>query len=295
MTDSDLVKAEDMNSIASYLKDENTSCEGEVTVTNINGNYRYTSILDCGENSYQTKKLLDYINDYVTPVTSGNGLYELNNELVYRGDDVDNYIKLGDITYRIVKYTDGKPVIIYTGKEYSSVWDDRYNIEREDTSGINDYKVSRIKEYLNNLYDGSTFLSKENKLLVTQHDLAIGKRSNADNDKTGSLEKSEIIEGEYVGLLPLNDYLNASLDANCTQTDSRSCFNYNYLSKYKYNWWTMTANSKSTYKTYRINGSGSANATMTNGNGYVRPVLYLASDTIYVLGNGSKNNPFIVR
>ena len=40
LTDKTLEKNELMNSIASYLKDDDTACTGEVKVTNINGSYR---------------------------------------------------------------------------------------------------------------------------------------------------------------------------------------------------------------------------------------------------------------
>lgn len=293
ISDSDLVAAEEMKSIAEYLKDENTTCQGKVTVTNINGKYRYVTYLNCGEGKHQTKKFIDYINETVPIVETGNGLYNLNNELVYRGDQVNNYIKFSGKIYRIVKFTDEHPVIIYTEKLESRVWDNRYNIEKEDNSGINDYSVSRIRDYLNELYQGNTLISEENKLLVTAHNLGIGKRNSKDTDKTGVLENSVILENQYIGLLQMNDFLNASLDTNCTNTTSPSCSNYNYLAKYLYNWWTITASNANSYRVFRIESR--ANVTSCSSNGYIRPVLYLAKDALYVSGNGSKDNPYIIK
>ena len=43
-----LVKNNNMDTIASYTKNDVT-CDGEVTVTNINGDYRYATTLDCGK------------------------------------------------------------------------------------------------------------------------------------------------------------------------------------------------------------------------------------------------------
>lgn len=295
LTDDTLVKNEEMNSIASYLKDDDNSCTGEVTVTNINGDYRYTAMLDCGE-VYKSENFMDYVKENVSVVTSGDGLYELNDELVYRGENVNNYIKLGGKTYRIVKFTDGRPVIIYTDKSSSTEWDDRYNTEKEENTGINNYEVSRMRDYLNSLYENNgedAILTKSARLLVTQYDLAIGKRNDSDTDKTGATEKAKVLTEQYIGLLPISDFLNASLDANCTNTVSKSCSNYNYLSKYKYTWWTITASSENTYRVYRINDEASdANASST---AYVRPVFYLAKDAIYVSGDGSKANPFIIK
>lgn len=288
----DLVSSEEMKPISFYLKDESISCSGNVNVTNVNGEYRYVPVLDCNE-LYKTKKFTDYIQKNVPVVTSGNGLYNLNDELVYRGDTVDNYLKFSNKLYRIVKFSNGQPVIIYTEKLESRVWDNRYNIDKESTLGINDYSVSRIREYLDNLYKGTTLVKVQDKLMVAGHNLEIGRRRNSDVDKTGSLEKAAVMENQFIGLLPIYDFLNASLDVNCKATTSASCMNYNYLSKYKYTWWTTTASSVNSYKIYRIGKS--ASLTSANSSAYVRPVLYLAKDALYVSGNGSKENPYIVK
>lgn len=293
ISDNDLVAAEEMKSIAEYLKDENTTCQGKVIVTNINGDYRYVPFLDCGNKKHQVKKFIDYITENVPTVESGNGLYSINNELVYRGDNVNNYITFSGKTYRIVKFVEEQPVIIYTEKLETTVWDDRYSVEQQNNSGINDYTVSRIRDYLNNLYKGTTLIKDEDKLLVTAHNLAIGKRKNDDTDKTGALENSIILENQYVGLLPLYDFLNASLDNNCTTSNAPSCANYNYLAKFKYNWWTMTASSANSFRVFRVDSK--ASVTTASSSGYVRPVLYLAKDTIYVSGNGTKDSPYVVK
>lgn len=292
LTESDLVAAEEMKSISEYLKEESTSCEGKVSVTNINGTYRYTPSLNCGA-KYNSQTLIDYIKSNVQVVENGNGLYNLNDELVYRGDNVKNYLKFSGKMYRIVKFSDNQPVIILAEKLETMNWDNRYNIEKKDTSGINDYSVSRVKEYLDNLYKGNKFITTNDKTLVTAHSLAIGKRSDSETDKTGNIEKSAIIENQFIGLLPMYDYLNASLDSNCTTTTSPSCVNYNYLTKFSYNWWTMTGTSTNTYRVYRVN----KNATLTpaSSNAYVRPVLYLAKDSLYVSGNGTSEQPYQVK
>ena len=295
ITDETLIKSNYMDTILSYTKEKNVTCDGKVTVTNINGNYRYTSLLDCG-NTYQTKYLTEQIKDNEQIVTEGNGLYNLNNELVYRGEYVNNYLKLSGRIYRIVKIKDGRPVIILTDTSDSVVWDNRYNIQTDNSTGFNDYEKSRMRTYLDNLYKAESegaLLTKTAKLLVTSHDLPIGRRVNADTDKTGTLENAKVLTNQYIGLLPISDFLNASTDVNCTETTSKSCINENYLSKYKYTWWTITANSNTTNKVYVVNGI--AHTSTANSTAYIRPVLYLAKDTIYVSGNGTKNNPYLIK
>lgn len=299
ITDSMLVEAELMKDIDSYIKNEQTSCSGSVVVTNINdGSYRYVPNLDCGEKYYKTTTFMDYINKNVGMVESGNGLYEMNGELVYRGDNVNNYIKLSNKTYRIVKFVDNHPVLIYTEKSEPISWDDRYNVQRDDISGINEYDVSRIREYLNDLYNSTgkeAFFTDNDKLMIVQYDLAIGKRSASDVDNSGALEKSKILTNQYIGLLPISDFINASTDINCVSVESKACANYNYLSKFIYNWWTVTASTENTYKVFRVANKSVPRAETASTMGYARPVIYLANDIRYVSGDGSLDNPYVIK
>lgn len=297
VSDKTLVKYDLMKDIDSYLK--KGTCDGEVTVTNINGSdYRYAATLDCRDD-YQTQTLVDYINDTVDIVNNGEGLYELNNSLVYRGENVDNYLEINGNTYRIVKFVDGHPVVILTELIESISWDDHYNIITDDNSGINDYDKSKIQSYLTNMYEETgeeALFTNKTRLLLTSYDVAIGKRCNADTDKTGNLENAIALSDQYIGLLPLSDFLNASLDENCTNTNSKSCANYNYLSKFKYSWWTATANSKNTYKVYLVDeNSKNAMTAKASDKAYVRPIFYLATDTIYISGDGSNDNPYKIK
>ena len=217
----------------------------------------------------------------------------MNDELVYRGDSVNNYIQFDNHTYRIVKFSNDSASIIYTERLSSAVWDDRYNAQKKDLVGINDYSVSRIKETVDDFYQKD--ITSNGKMLIVAHSLNIGKRSNDDTDKTLGLEKSAIIENQFVGLLSLGDYLNASLDSNCTTSVSVSCMNYNYLSKFRLPWWTITGVNENTYQVYRIAERGSADDVSASGKGYIRPVLVLSKDALYVSGTGTKADPYIVK
>ena len=292
-----LVNAKEMNSINSYLKDDTLSCNGNVTITNINNTYRYTPNLDCGE-KYKTKKWIDYLKENNPIVEKGNGLYKLNEEFVFRGDNINNYLKLSGKLYRIVKLTNDETVIIYSEKTETTTWDNRYNKEKDATIGINDYSVSKIRDYLNNLYNNSnTIINKtssfKNNKLIIAHNINFGKRNQDDTDKTGQLERATVLENQFIGLLPLNDYMNASLDQNCTTTTNQSCMNYNYLTDYQYQWWTLTADKSNTYKVYKI--IDSVYTTNAANSAYIRPVFHLAKDAIYVSGDGTQGNPYIVK
>ena len=150
-----------------------------------------------------------------------------------------------------------------------------------------------MKDTLTSLYEGNTLISENNKLLVASHSLPIGKRNSNDTDKSGALENSTILENQFISLLPVYDFLNASLDKNCNSTTAESCTNYNYLAKYKFNWWLITTSSKNSHQVFKVGNSISI-ATASSSN-YLRPVIYLNNDAMYVKGDGSKENPYIVK
>ena len=93
---------------------KNVSCTGKVVVQKVNNKYIYTPYLDCG-NSYKTEELYKAIKNKNKVVTSGNGLYEMNGEYVFRGDTVNNYVKLSKGLFRIVKITSDNKILLICG------------------------------------------------------------------------------------------------------------------------------------------------------------------------------------
>lgn len=294
-TDSALTSAgylESMNKLTEKMK--GVSCTATVMVSYAGGDYRYTPLLDCGKD-YSSKTLASYIKDNEERVFDGSGLYDLNGELVYRGEEPNNYVKFANKQWRIVKIVDDQAILILDEKYIRVVWDDRYNAEKNTYDGINDYAVSRIKDSLTDMYADGDLFSKDAKGLLANHTLYVGKRSGADNYNDGSIEKGLFLENQYIGLLPLYDYINASVDMNCSSAANASCSNYNYLSHYDYNWWTLTGDSSTTHKVYRISMNGVIESLRSSSNGYIRPVIYLAKDTLYVNGDGTLENPYIIK
>src|SRR5699024_3935583 len=146
-----LADAELMKPLSELREGEN--CSGRVEVTKVGDNIIYTPYLECGDN-YTTKELYKAVLEQGI-VTSGTALYDLNGEKVYRGDDVNNYVSLDNAIYRIVKVTpDNKLLLILNEVDstLSSYYDDRYNPAKRFNSGFNDYRISRIKEFLDDLY-----------------------------------------------------------------------------------------------------------------------------------------------
>ena len=66
--------------------------------------------------------------------TTGNGLYDLNGEKVYRGETVNNYVKLDNALFRIVKIIANNQILLIADDVLDSSslpYDDRYNSDRK--------------------------------------------------------------------------------------------------------------------------------------------------------------------
>lgn len=284
-----------MKSISSYLKNEDIACKASVNITNVNNKYRFNPLLDCGR-YYKYNLIVDKIKKDEQIVTEGEGLYQINEDLVYRGEKVRNNVKFANVNWSIVKIKNDKLTLIYNDEKLDKVvWDDRYNYEKKKNLGINDYNISRVKEHLDNLYKGNKLFKINNKLLITNYSLEIGKVGEEEDDRTGNLAKKNILENQYIGLISANDFMVASLDKNCTVVSSESCSNYNYLAKYEYNYWTLTADKNTTNKVFEYFPDEGISLMNASFKGTTRPVITIVSDAVYVKGNGSSNNPYVFK
>ncbi len=295
ITDTSLTSAGYLDSMSKLTKDmKGVTCSASVIISYVDEEHRYTVLLDCGD-SYSTKTLTSYIKEHEAKVYTGQGLYDLNGELVYRGENPNNFVKFSGKTWRIVKIENDQVVLIFNEKSERSVWDDRFNNDRNQADGINNYSVSRIYENLQKMYQENSILSKESKKLLAMHSLYSGKRNEADIYNDGSIEKSNFVENQYIGLLPLYDYINASIDENCNSAVTESCTNYNYLNHFAYTWWTLTGDASNTYRVFKVTSEGSINAAKASTNGYIRPVVYLAKDVLYTSGTGTESDPYVIK
>lgn len=288
---STLVSREYMKSIADYVKNEDVACKAKVNVTNVNNSYRYVPILDCGK-YYATETMVSHIKDNEEVVSEKEGLYSINEDLVFRGEKINNYVSFAGHSWRIIKISGDKLFLIFNDKLDKQAWDDRYNTERKSNVGINDYSVSRIRDYMNSLYSGNTLFSDSDKLLLSNFNLNIGKVSENDDGKNIELERSNIIENQFIGLITIRDYMNASLDSNCTATTNPSCINYNFIVDYDYNFYSMTGDKDTSYNVYQIDNSTGAYMTKASASSYIRPVVSIVKDAIYVSGDGTSKNPY---
>ena len=291
---SKLVSGEYMKSIQEYTKNEDIACKAIINVTNVNNNYRYNPLLDCGKyHSYEL--LVDKIKKEKI-VTEGAGLYQIDEDLVYRGEKTNNYVKFAGKEWRITRISQDKLYLVYNDELDSSQdktqWDNRYNIKKKSNVGINDYNVSRIKEKLISLYKKTRLFNNNNKLLLSNFSINIGKVGENEDDRKGTLAKSSTISNQYIGLLSGHDFMIASLDKNCNIINTPACSNYNYLANYDYSFWTITANKNTTHQVYAYYPAQGLTEVRASSNYYIRPVISIVKDAVYVSGNGFENNPY---
>lgn len=288
-----------------YIKDPNssnknngTSCDGYVSVTNNNGYYLFSPKLTCGKD-YSTTFLKDkIISDNDNGVESGFGLYQTsNNEYIFKGDTVNNYVTMNDKNYRIIRINeDGTIRLINIDTSNDTyVWDDRYNSDVGSANiGINDYYNndinSRVKDTVQSIYTNN--YTDAEKAYITTQTLCIGKRSEDDITKDGSTECSVQLENQQLGLITVYEYMQASLDNGCTETTASSCENYNWIYNLK-SMWTLTGDTEQSSKVYVINKVVRKN--LCSSYQRVLPVLNLTDKAIYVSGSGTETDPYVFK
>ena len=299
---SNLTEAEKMKELSAYTGEE-VACSGKVQVEKSGNLYLYTPFLSCGD-VYTTTELTKKVLENNPTVTAGYGLYSNNGTYTFRGEKLNNYVKLDRGLWRIVKITSNNNLVLVSdlGTDFGHPWDDRYNESKEYDSGINQYGVSRMREFLNKLYtnpshdaeDGEYLLSKKDRAKLVYFNLCIGKRGIKSEGNNNALECSEVFKNQKIGLLTLSEYMYASLDPNCKTSESTSCKNYNYLNELN-DWWLITADKDSNSQVFNINRHGNITSEDAAGFAIVRPVIYLNSKVLYKSGNGTKEKPYKVK
>lgn len=279
--------------ISKLMKEQ---CSAEIEVRYENKSYRITPFLTCDK--YETSLFYDKIlsNNPVTDIN--DGLYDMNDMLVFRGDSLNNFVKFKNLTWRIVKMDPSNSniyLILENMKDAPyDIWDNRYNTAEESKHGINDYGVSIAFNTLNDIYSNS-FTEKE-KAFMKPMSVCIGKRSETENVNNGSVECSYIMnEPQYISLMPLYDYINASTDYQCRSVEDRACSNYNYLVNKVGKWWTLTADGSRGTRVYSINYAGVISSDNADSKRYLRYMIAIDGNSIYKEGNGSAENPYVMK
>ncbi len=266
------------------------ACTGSITVLNNNGYYLYLPYLDCGD-SYKTVTIASKIIDPSNIVTAGNGLYKVGEEYIFRGEYVNNYVTFSGEPWRIIKVNaDHSLRLIHVAESETYEWDDRYNSATDNSDGINNYTISRIRDRVADVYNDDKFFTDNDRSYIISHDVCIGKRSVNDNN---NIECSNILEKQPLALPRASEIMLASIDPQCTRINSMNCVNYNWMSKLQQEYWTVTADADTTNYVYTIGRIAYKTEAAQQAALYV--VLHLSGDLPYISGDGSEENPYIIK
>ena len=191
---------------------------------------------------------------------TGEGIYNINGNYIYKGENVDNYIIVSNMLFRVLRINSDKTIDIVLDEYINRIkWNDT----------ITDYEKTSLAKYL-----------EEKVLPIFDEDILnpttictdpVYELSEINCEKTNT--------DSYIRILGLNDYIN-SLDNNKSYLNK----NGEYLWLYnhgKNNAWNTTANSVS-------------NSTPTNQYG-IKPVITLKNSTTVYAGTGTKLDPYRIK
>ena len=197
----------------------------------------------------------------------------------FNGLNPDNYIYFNGEKWRILKInSDDSVKIIKNDILTSRAWDEY---------GGGYWSNSSLKKYLNNNY----YNSLKDSMYLTSGTWCTG--TIGDNI-------CETNEKAYVGLISANEYMEASGDSSCSNSNRAACSSANYLNMNSNTYYTITRGGDEGYeKVYLINNgvltndnSSFPNATKTSLG--IRPVVNLKPSVKIVGGSGSANDPFSI-
>ena len=193
-------------------------------------------------------------------VYEGEGLYINSGNYLYKGNDVNNYIIINDMLFRIMKINSDKTIDIVLDDYINKLkWDDE----------IKNFDDSYINTYLN-----EKFLNSLNKDLLVKTTVC---SDIIKEIKNITCEESK--NDDYVRLLGLNDYFNSMADEKTYLVkDNEFLWFYNRSNE---NVWHTTAKSVASSVSNKIYG--------------IKPVVTLKNSVVLISGDGSLNNPYQIQ
>jgi len=211
-----------------------------------------------------------------------SGLYDLEDEYVFRGSDVNNYATYKGKTWRILsinKDTNSIKLISTSGAASSWGEDAEFYLDEyyiEDSKKYSDYKID--------------LKSGWNVGIVTN------------NDKGRNIVKQEVKKVDinestlYFGLVSVYDYINASTTCS-TNFKSSECANNNYLKNIFNGNYVWTINRADDNNLWTINNSGVIELKNKEGLTYHKYNVILLNSSVYINDNksaGTSAAPFIL-
>ena len=200
-------------------------------------------------------------------VSSKDGLYNDNGELVFKGEKVDNYLIYSNILWRIVRVNNDNSIVLVTD---SKLTDLAYSSDTD-----SDFTKSYIMNWLNKNGQNTGILeSKLNKKeeYLTYNTICLDTVDNLNNITCHKKDNSK-----YVSILGIGDYLNSKVDDSyMNNTDSIWLYN----SKKDNKAWYITNGNLSNDKKQSMHG--------------IKAVITLKNTIGSVGGSGTKEDPYLI-
>lgn len=190
-------------------------------------------------------------------VTSGDGLYNEENVFVFKGENVNNYVRYSNMLFRITKVNRDNTI--------EMILEDTLNYLSYDKENIN-YNDSDLNKYLNDVFYNNI---KGDSLVKGTY--CTDKVNDVNNVTCGD------IEIDYVKLLSLSDYLNSKVDEK-TYLNSEDIV------------WLINSNDNSVW----LLNNGNLSMGKPNDLYLVKPIITFDNLSAYVSGDGTIDKPYII-
>lgn len=221
--------------------------------------YKYYHIFNPkDENGKAVSLISNHITSNATFVYEGDGLYLTNGNYIYKGINVDNYIKYSGFMWRIIKINEDKTIDIVLDESINNL---KWN------STISNFNDTDISKYLNEV-----FLSNLNKDLLTNTIVC-----NDDINDINEISCNKTDSKKLVRLLNINEFLNSKSNEKSYISDGT-------------NIWLSSKGSK---KILTINSDNLSYADPTFAY-YIKPVVTLKNTNQLLDGKGTKESPYII-
>lgn len=205
-----------------------------------------------------------------------------NSIYVFTGTDPNNYLKIADTLYRIMRIDRNGIKVIREQPITSMSWSEQNGV-RFDEAQVNQYLNG---SYLETLASDKTYL---NKRIWNVGSLDVSQLKSMDQ-----LERAEThyqtTKSYYISLPTISDYIMASGNKTCS-INGTDCQN-NYLLK-KASYWTRIPVFEQNL-IYQIQGNGKVIGMVPSTKADIYPVMYLKGYKT-LMGTGTKSDPYIIQ
>ena len=263
---------------------------GDITLT-----YEVTEF-NC-EVELEKKQLGEYLLSNPTTgldtTTSYSGMYR------YIGTTANNYVKIGDVLYRIIGVTsEANSTLGLAANQVKVIKATNIGTHQWHTSYSSDTKweSSTMYTYLqNDVLSNTSYIPSGWSNKISSVKWNIGDVQTYTNGDTvyGLEDNTQTTNTSKIGLMYLSDYYYAYNAGGTTNCGSTACTNW--LTDTSNATWTMSRyGGSSYYNAWYVSTNGSVDSWNLNDTGAVRPVFYLSTSVNWKSGTGASGDPFII-